>query len=855
MDERPPYRLPRMAVPRRYQLEIVPDADNGVFHGSCAIAVDVLSPIQDMILNAVQLQLTDITLTYDNGQILSGTVSYHPEEEQVTLHWPRTIDPGRYTVSMQFDGRLSTDLRGFYRTMVNGKDGKPIVILSTQCEATDARRIFPCWDEPDFKAAFSIALVVDPEDVALSNAREIHSEMMSDGKRRVVFAETIPMSTYLVALVVGPFELTLPDMVGLVPIRIAARPGFAELTAVARAAATGTLQFFQDYFGIPYPADKIDHVAIPDFEAGAMENLGCVTYREEALLVDKERSAPMEQMQVVSTIAHETAHMWFGDLVTMRWWNGIWLNEAFATFMQELATDALHPEWDVWTTFGHGRANALEVDGLASTRPIEYPVGPPLDAWGMFDVLTYQKGGSVLRMLEQYLTPEVFRHGIRQYLELHRYGNTETSDLWDALESASGEPVRTMMDGWVFQPGYPLVLVEWDRDQQLIRLRQHQFRYQGEADNRYWQVPVVVTIWRYGDVRESYRTILGLEEKSIPVPSDMASVLVNQGAWGFYRVAYEATLWQPLLERLGEMTPLERLSLADDAWAAILANEAPLSHIVPLWRAMVNERDPDVWGAVSRQAALLDDIVEDHERPLLQNLIRTIAGPVLQKLTWEPSPDEDVRHRRLRAILIQLLGTHGGDPTVRMHARELLSAHWQGTSVPPELLTPIVNVVASFGGETEWARMYQQFRAAETPQEEKRYLYALADFIEPDLVTRTLELYQSSAVRTQDGAIALGRALANRHAHRAVWNVVEDHWDELLEKYPKMIEFIVSPVATVVDEDLAHRMVAWLHAHPVPQSARHIAQTIEFQEIHRALAKRIQGQLGTLLEIGAPPQN
>ncbi|MCL5971341.1 MAG: M1 family metallopeptidase [Firmicutes bacterium] len=855
MNERPPYRLPRMVVPRRYQLEIVPDGEHEVFHGSCAIAVDVLAPIRDMILNAIHLQLTDITLTYDNGQILSGTVSYQPEDEQATLHWPSVVDPGRYTVSMQFEGILSTDLRGFYRTMVTGRDGNPVMILSTQCEATDARRVFPCWDEPDLKATFSIALVVDANDRALSNACEIHSEIRSDGKRRVTFAETIPMSTYLVALVVGPFELTPTDMVGTVPVRIAARPGFSELTGIARTAATGTLEFFQNYFGIPYPADKIDHVAIPDFEAGAMENLGCVTYREEALLVDKEQSAPMEQMQVVGTIAHETAHMWFGDLVTMRWWNGIWLNEAFATFMQELATDALHPEWDVWTTFGHGRANALEVDGLASTRPIEYPVGPPLEAWGMFDVLTYQKGGSVLRMLEQYLSPEVFRQGIRRYLDLHRYGNTETSDLWDALESASGEPVRAMMDGWVFQPGYPLVIVEWDRDRQQIRLGQHPFRYQREVSDHHWQVPVVVTIWRSGDVRESYRTILGMESKSILVPSDTESVLVNQGAWGFYRVAYDATLWHPLLERLGEMTPLERISVADDAWAAILANEAPLSHIVPLWRALVNERDPDVWSAVSRQMALLDDIIENEERPLLQDLIRTIADPVLKELTWEPSPDEGVRLRRLRAILILLLGTHGADRAVRRQALELLSAHWQQTSVPPELLTPIVQVVASFGGEAEWSRMHQQFRAAETPQEEKRYLYALAEFIEPELVKRTLELYQSSAVRTQDGALALGRALANRHAQRAVWDVVEGDWDELLEKYPKMIDFIVSPVVKVVDEDLANRMLAWLNAHPVPQSARHIAQTIEFQEIHRAMAKRIRGRLGNLLGNGTPNQN
>jgi puromycin-sensitive aminopeptidase len=552
-------------------------------------------------------------------------------------------------------------------------------------------------------------------------------------------------------------------------------------------------------------------------------------------------------MRVVSTIAHETAHMWFGDLVTMRWWNGIWLNEAFATFMQQLATDALHPQWDVWTTFGHGRAHALTIDGLASTRSIEYPVGPPVEAWGMFDVLTYQKGGSVLRMLEQYLGPERFRRGITLYLERHRFGNAETHELWEALADATNEPVRAMMDSWVFQAGYPLIQAQWDTAHQALQLHQHPFRYLGQGQGA-WHVPIILSVWRSGGVRETQRVLVDAPSLTVTLPEDTEAVLVNQGAWGFYRVAYDQALWPKLLNHWGDLTPLERFSLVDDAWAQVQADEVHFSHLAALWRRMTNEHDPDVWGAVSRQLRMLDDIGTDADRDTLRTLVKEIAAPVLAELGWDPKDTEDVRRRRLRATMVQLLGTVGGDNEVRDRARQLLAAHWQGQAqIAPELLTPAVQVVAACGGQNEWEAMYRQFKQAATPQDEKRYLYALADFTQPELVQQTLDLYYSPEVRVQDGAIALGQLLANRHARARAWEALKVHWDEVLEKYPKMVELILSPIASVVEDDLADDMVAWLSAHPIPQAKRHVDQTLEFQEVNRRLARRIRGRLTALV--------
>ncbi len=843
MAERPPYRLPENVVPQRYVLEIYPDLDAGTFEGRAAIEVQVKEAVHEFSLNAVNLTFGTVTLSGGGVSLEPSEMTWRTEDEQVDLKWPSRVDPGAYTLTIAYDGILGADLRGFYRTTVTGDDGQPVVIASTQCEATDARRVFPGWDEPAFKATFAITLIVDPELTALSNGPEMSTSVEPDGRRRVVFRETMPMSTYLVALAVGPFVLTKPAMVGDTPIRIAARPGFEHMTQLAETAARETLAFFQDYFGIPYPASKLDHVAIPEFAAGAMENLGLVTYREEALLADQAQSSPMEQMEIVSVIAHETAHMWFGDLVTMRWWNGIWLNEAFATFMQELATDALHPEWAVWTIFGHGRAQAMNVDGLESTRPIEYPVGPPVESWGMFDALTYEKGGAILRMLEQYLGPDVFRKGISGYLMKHRYGNTETGDLWDALEAASGQPVRSIMDSWVFQAGYPLVRAEWDSAHHRLGLTQQMFRYKGDGDSL-WQVPIVLTIYRPQGT-ESRSVLLDSTQVTVDLPADTVSVLANHGGWGFYRTAYDSALWESLMGQWETLTDLERLSLVDDVWAGVLANLVPLSQAVSLWRRMTAERGADVWSSVARQLGSLENLSDAEGRAALAPFVRNIAAPVLAELGWEPETGEDVGRGRLRSTVVRLLGTVGEDEAVRQEAQKRFAAHVRKEAlVSPDLLTAVVDVVAAAGGSAEWDIIRTQYQKAQTPQDINRYLYALADFQTPELVQKTLALYGSPDVRVQDGAYAIGRLLANRQARRIAWDYIQGNWDELTAKFPPFMQYpMVAPISRMTEEPLADQAVAWLEAHPIPEAARSISQAIEFQHVNRAFAKRIQGHV------------
>ena len=443
-DDLDPWRLPRHVLPRRYDLRLQPNLGLASFTGRVVITAEIVAPSRLIVLNAAEL---DIESVFIDG--LPAPFSLDESNERLHIGSVEELPVGPVMIDIVFNGTLNDKLRGFYRSTFRDTNGAEQVIAASQMQATDCRRAFPCFDEPDFKAVFAVTLAVRAGLMAIANGPEISrtSEVTDDGISRdvVTFADTMPMSTYLVAFVVGPLEATEPVDVGGVPLRIIHTPGKGHLTAFGLDVGAKSLQWFVDYYGIPYPDAKIDMIALPDFAAGAMENVGCITYRESLLLVDPATSTQMEQQNVADVVSHELAHMWFGDLVTMKWWNGIWLNEAFATFMEVAAVEDYRPDWQRWTAFSLERSVAFEADSLDNTRPVEFEVRSPADCDAMFDVLTYQKGGSLLRMLEQYLGTSRFREGIRLYLRTHSYGNTETGDLWDAIEQAVAQ---TLAEGY-----------------------------------------------------------------------------------------------------------------------------------------------------------------------------------------------------------------------------------------------------------------------------------------------------------------------------------------------------------------------------------------------------------------------
>jgi len=835
-----PYRLPANVIPSAYELVLEPDLDAATFAGEVTIDVEVVEPTWEVVLNAIDLQLDAAEV---DGR--PAEVTLDADHARATIRLAEPLAAGAASVHVRFRGTLNDKLRGFYRSTFTDSAGGEHTIATTQFESTDARRAFPCWDEPALKATFAVTLVVPEDEFAVSNAAVLSEEATGDGRRRVVFEPTMKMSTYLVAFIVGPLVATDAVDVDGVPLRVIAPPERIALAPFALDAGAFALRLFADFFGIGYPGGKLDLVAVPDFAFGAMENLGCVTFRETALLVDQDNSSRAELQRVADVVNHEIAHMWFGDLVTMRWWNGIWLNEAFATFMQLKATDAFRPEWDRWTSFGVERAAAFAVDSLASTRPIEFPVVSPAEAEGMFDILTYQKGCAVMRMLEQYVGEDGFRQGLRLYMATHAYGNTETADLWEAIEQATDQPVRATMDTWILQGGFPLVSATLSADGTSVTLTQERFRLlpdaaPDEADQPLWSVPIVLRT-SAGDVR---RGLLTERSHTFPLGAKADWLVMNAGGSGFYRVRYSLELLKGLLANLpaAALTPLERHALASDTHAAVLSGRAPVVGLFEVIRALADDDDPDVWSSLATSLSFLARVARGGEADaLVVSLIQEIAGPALARVGWEPIEGESDRTKTLRGMLVGLLGGAGRDPEVRTRSKALFDS-WLAdrTSVAPDLVEAVLHTVARAGDAADYESILESYRSASTPQEEVTTLGALASVEDPALFARTVELYLSPDVRTQNAPLVLSAALRNVAGGAHAWEVVRERWVEINERYPSnSISRLVSGLSAQVDPALAADARAFLSEHPLPQGAKQVAQALETMDVNARFATEV----------------
>ncbi|MBL8775759.1 MAG: ERAP1-like C-terminal domain-containing protein [Acidimicrobiales bacterium] len=861
-----PYRLPRTVVPSHYDLRLTPTLDAGTFTGAVAIEVDVADEIDEVMLNAAELTIGEAWLENPEGIRRNATVTLDEEAERATLALEEPAAAGPWTVHLAFAGILNDKLHGFYRSTFVDDEGVERVIATTQFEATSARRAFPCWDEPDFKATFGVTLVVPDDLFAVSNGAEIGREPAGAGTVAVTFADTMVMSTYLVAFVVGPLEATEVVDAGGTPLRVVHPLGKGHLADFALEVGAFALAFFEEYYGIPYPGDKVDLVAVPDFAFGAMENLGCITFREVLLLVDPDAVTQPELQRVVDVIAHELAHMWFGDLVTMKWWNGIWLNEAFATFMEMLCTDAFRPEWERWVDFGLSRTAAFDVDSLASTRPIEFEVVSPADSEGMFDVLTYEKGAAVVRMLEQWTGPDDFRAGIRSYLETHRYANTETTDLWDAIEAANpGLPVRKVMDSWIFQGGYPLVTVE--RTPSGVRLSQQRFSFEGgdEVTPTTWSVPVLVRAGTDevtadatdGGGPDADATAVSGERveralvEGAPIDlelGEVAWVQANASGSGFYRVDYDAELRTALAARAQEvLAPIERYGLVDDTWASVLAGRTTTPEFCEFVGGFSGETDLAVWQRLLGALDALDRLLEGAPRQRFQGFVRDLVGPAAARLGPSGAAGERDRDRELRAALFTALGTTGADADVRDRARTLLASHDADPgAVDPSLAAAAVAVIAATGDTTDRDDFLARYRAATTPQDEQRYLRSLPDFNDPGSFADTLTMTLSE-VRSQDAPFVLRRALINRERGAEAWAFLRDHWDDVGQRLPSnSIARLLEGVRWLSDPEVAADVTAFLGDHPVPQGARTIAQHLERLAVNVALRRREADRLAAV---------
>ena len=545
---------------------------------------------------------------------------------------------------------------------------------------------------------------------------------------------------------------------------------------------------------------------------------------------------------MAETIAHENAHMWFGDLVTMRWWNGIWLNEAFATFMSYLCIDSMEPTWNVFDTVLTDRVRAFEVDSLATTRPIEFPVESPDDASGMFDILTYTKGGAVLRMIEQWLGPDTFRDGIRRYLATHAHANTETHDLWDALAAVSGHPIRQIMEPWIFQAGYPAISVSLDGD--TIRLTQRRFAPSLPDDTSTWPVPLIVR-QASPDGEVVQRVLVGADGLDLPLAHPDALVMANAGSTAFVRTFYDDELRARLTRHVQrDLSAGERLSLVDDAWAIVVAGEASVSSFLDLAAGFSEEASPSVWRTLLGGLRWIDRFLEGEPRERFREDVRALVAPTLRRLGWDARDEDTYDDKELRGDLIRAMGILGDDPETQALAREDEASVRSGHAVEPAVASAAIDVVAFVGDERDYEIFLERMANGTTPQEQDRYRYALPTFRDPDLMQRTLELIGSDGVRAQDAPYLLQVAEMNRDLGDQAWTFVRDNWKTLTSKFtesnvialPQGARWLTSP------ESVAE-VQAFFTANDIPQNHLTLLQALERQRLYADLRQRASGEL------------
>lgn len=842
-------RLPKTVIPTRYRLFLAPDLKAFTFDGTEVIEINVTEPTERITLNAKELTVSNVYVQDGRGTQLNGVVTLDDEHETAEITFKGVLGKGKWTLFATFKGVLNDKLRGFYRSVWTDDDGKEKVLAVTQFEACDARRAFPCFDEPEFKATFQVNLIVDSHLTAISNGRKL-SEVQLDGpfakgaigsKKLIHFAETMKMSTYLVAFVVGELESSDPVTVNGTELRIWCVPGKKHLTSFARDAAAFSVAWFEDFFAIPYPGgNKIDFLAIPDFAAGAMENTGCITFRETALLADEKNTTHEELEGVAHTVMHELAHMWFGDLVTMRWWNGLWLNESFATFMENVCVDAWKPEWRTFDGFGFSQAAASKIDALASTHPIEVEVNNPEEIDEIFDVISYEKGCSILYMLERYIGRDTFRDGVRRYLKKHSYGSTDTSDLWDSLEEACHDagldvPVRKIMDAWVFTPGHPVISVEASAMDGFITLTQKDFKFLADAASEtLWPVPVTVRANTAAGVIERKFLLEGAKQ-TVYLGEKLDWVVVNAGGSGFYQVRYTPALLAKLTHDMqNRLTVVERFNLVNDAWSCVKARLTSAVDFLETASLFAGETDFNVWTKLLGSLEVLHSILGGPHQIALAKLISSLVEPSVKRLGFDGIEGESAQDKQLRSRIFEVLGTVVGDAKVEAKAKELF-AKWRENrdSVDSNIMPAVVGVLAHRGDATVYDEFEKLITTSETPQDSERFLYALAEFRNMELLKRTMTKSVNGEVRNQDAPYLFSNIMGNEVASVEAWKFLKDNWDKMAQMYPEG-EFadMCRSVSNLDTPEMEAEVREFFATHPVAAGDMAIAQALESLRIN-----------------------
>lgn len=834
-------RLFEQFQPEHYVLEVEPNKKDMTFRGTVIIRGRKIGrPSQRLTFHQKDLTITNATITKihknEETDMHVDRINLQKSFDEVRLHTKDMLVPAEYNVTIAFTGKITKPMNGLYPCYFK-QDGKEKMLLATQFESHHAREVFPCIDEPEAKATFDIAVTGPKSETIISNTPI--KEHKTKGDQQVVLFETTPkMSTYLVAFVIGDMKHIEAKTKNGTLVRAFTIPDKIEQAEFSLKTAVQCLEFYNEYFAIPYPLPKCDIIALPDFAAGAMENWGCITFREQCMLVDEANTSLSVKQYVAMVVAHELAHQWFGNLVTMRWWTDLWLNEGFASWIEYLAIDHIFPDWQMWTQYiADEQQVGMKLDALDNTHPIEAPVRHPDEIRTIFDTISYNKGSSVIHMLHRYLGSDIFRNGLRYYLKHHAYKNTDTVDLWKALETASHKPVEEFMSAWTGEPGYPILhatveenTVELSQERFLLNRANHK-----TSSKQLWQVPLLID-------DESAPTLLEKPKASFTI-TDTSALKLNSAQAGFYRVAYNATHLHRLSELVsrGRLEPLDRLGILGDVFEAAKAGYSDTDDALELLKHYREEDNVAVWDIISSNIADVRGVMDDDEvRDAMKPFVRRLVNTQLERLGWDQKETDTYFDRLLRPIILGMASV-AEEPAVVGEAQRRFEAMKNPSEIDPDIRGIIYGTVARNGGEKEFKRLLELHNNSDNSEEQQVIASALANFKQKALIDKYLSLITSEHVRLQDVAHWFVYISMNRYAKTESWNWLKQNWQWLEDNLGHDLGFGRMPVFVArghSDEAFLKEFRAFFHAVKSPALERGINQGIEIIQWRSAWKKR-----------------
>lgn len=847
--------LPYHIRPTHYELRLEPNLIDFTFEGHVVIKLiktTSLDKFTYFVLHAKDLVIYEGKLVYgDDASTNLSRVGYCSISETATLEFKEefVIKDAAY-VTLKFRGVLNDKMKGFYRTKIIS-EGTESYAATTHFEPTGARRCFPCWDEPDRKATFDVTLVHDHEFDAISNMPVAQDEGLFGDKNQRTFETTPIMSTYLLAFVVGRFDyLESFDSIKNRRIRVYSTSGKKEQGEFALNVACKSLQYYEGLFGIDYPLRKLDLIAIPDFPIGAMENWGLITYRETCLLMDPKNTTSSGKQWIALVVAHEIAHQWFGNLVTMKWWTDLWLKEGFAQFMEFLCVDHIFPEYDVWSQFVSDiYLSALKLDSLHSSHPIEVPVNHPSEIMEIFDAISYNKGASVIRMLYQYIGHEDFQKGIHDYLLKYSYKNAVTNDLWQALEAASSKPICRMMSGWTTQTGYPWIQVGedgYEGDDAKLKLSQYKFSADGttldEDSSSIWSIPIQLVRGKGQSTSVVDLNLFEDKEATFKIPDarddNLSWFKFNPGSVGLYHTAHPSRWVHGLIHAVEHqrLPAMDRLNLLADTFALCQAGHVEITDLFTLLKAFRSETNYSVWATIDSCLDRLSAIFLEWELDYLDDFYkfgRSLYRDIFEKITWDSKANESHTDTMLRSLVLNRLISFRDEPVISEAVRRRFYDHYKGIKLlPADLRGPVFKAVSMRADNPEYNRLFDLYDKSDLQEEKVIIAIALGSAIYEQRTERAIEFLLSDKVRLQD-KLSVIRPIG-RSKPKVAWKLLQDQKDAFRDMFGSHISSLIKyTTENLVSGDAAREVAEFFDKNEFPGGERAVKQSLETIRLNR----------------------